>query len=149
MSVDLQFVFKNPSFRSVIREEVDDRLHYVVPFRVDEMIKKKLGGHVEVYLRNHDDVKGLVSRVGMDVESKTREMMRKIVDEDPYQNAVFGEFMRSTSARLDKKLEDSFRDKERELAKAQEDLRTFKNKQTWFNFGVLGVITVGVWKMFN
>ena len=75
------------------------------------------------------------------VETKSREVMRRVTNEDPYQNAVFGEFMRNTKSRVDANVQKSLDEKNKEI-------NGLRSNQKWLTAGLIGSLAMGAYSIF-
>jgi hypothetical protein len=149
MDFDIEFVFSDARFRPSVVHIVDDllknKLKYQLPYLVDQHLNGKLAGNIEAYLMNHQKTKSIFSVFNQKIEDATKKKLASITNEDPYQNAVFGPFMKNLERRCNNVLQ-----------KTKDDLKNdISRLKTGQNFllgavGLLGAYSLGAtWYMVN
>ena len=91
---------------------------------------------MEGYFLNHSRLNEITRACVNSVEDSTRKVLERVSNEDVYQNAVFGPFIRKTQSDAERVLEES-------RMESLQRLQAMENRQKFATFGICGAIFLG------
>lgn len=126
-----QFVDRMVS--NLVNEKVDNVINEKVELYMHRKIPDVFYNYVNNYKLVNEIVNNAKREAAVEVEKKTREIMRKVTSEDQYQNPVFGEFKNNLSDKCDQVINDKI---------------STGSAHRWFNtVGIMGAVGVGLYML--
>jgi hypothetical protein len=170
--MDIKFIFRDPEFRpmlfrtvrDVIREEVDkqvsrqvdsqvkEKLKYRLPCEIDKVLRNKLPGEIEAYVRNHEKVEAIVKSTEARVQHRANVVLNNVANDKKHHNLIFGPFIQSQTLQHNRMMQAQKQQNDQMMQQSkrdmEEDVRQLRNTNSLLSFGCV-MLDVWIFEFFR